>query len=63
MTFALEAVPFSMLSESESFDLDVIEGDNKVDIADVWKVENIKTSEGRKRLADVIVHAEERGFI
>lgn len=63
MTFALEAVPFSMLSEAESFDLDVIEGEDKVDIADVWKVENIKTSEGRQRLADVIVHAVDRGFI
>ncbi|XP_033222887.1 uncharacterized protein LOC117176730 [Belonocnema kinseyi] len=63
MIFALEAIPFSMLSEEDSFDLDVIEGENKIDIADVWKVENIKTPEGRQRLADVIVHAEQRGFI
>lgn len=63
MIFALEAVPFSMLSEEDSFNLDVIEGENKIDIADVWKVQNIKTPEGRQRLADVIVHAEQRGFI
>ncbi|KAJ8664999.1 hypothetical protein QAD02_006661 [Eretmocerus hayati] len=62
MVFGLESVSFSMLSEDESFDLDVIKED-KVDIADVWTLQNIKTSENRRRLADIILHASERGFL
>ncbi|XP_014237990.1 uncharacterized protein LOC106659802 [Trichogramma pretiosum] len=62
MTFGLESVVFSMLSSDESFDLDVIK-DDKVDIADVWTVQNIKTSENRKRLTDVISHAFEKGYL
>ena len=51
-----------MLSSDEAFDLDVIKED-KVDIADVWTVQNIKTSEKRRRLADVILHAAEREYL
>ena len=63
MNFAIEAVPFSMLEESEAFDLDVIKGDDAIDIADIWQLQNIKTSAGRRRLADLIVHAYSRGFL
>ncbi|XP_043288978.1 uncharacterized protein [Venturia canescens] len=63
MNFAMEAIPFSMLDSSEAFDLNIIKGDEAVDIADIWQVQNIKTTEGRHRLADVIVHAHSRGFM
>ncbi|KAG7211358.1 hypothetical protein KM043_010648 [Ampulex compressa] len=64
VVFAMEAIPFSMLGESEVFDLDnLIKGDEAVNIADVWVISNVKTKEGRLRLANIIVHAVERGFL
>ncbi|XP_020296161.1 uncharacterized protein LOC109861068 [Pseudomyrmex gracilis] len=63
MAFSLEALPFCLLDPSESFDLDLIKGEEAVNIADVWVLHNIKTSSGRQRVADVIVHAVENGFI
>lgn len=63
MIFSMEAVPFCLLDESDAFDLDVLQGDKKQNIADVWTVANIKTKEGRRRLADIIVHAAENQFM
>lgn len=64
LVFALEAIPFCLLDPSQAFDLDaIIKNDEAVDISDVWKLSNIKTSSGRQRLADVIVHAVENGYI
>lgn len=64
LLFALEAVPFGLLDPSQSFDLDVlIKGNEAVDIADVFTLSNIETSSGRQRLADVIVHAVENGYL
>ena len=64
VVFSLEAIPFCLLDPSESFDLDaIIKNDERVDIADVWTLYNIETSAGRQRLADVVVHAAENGYI
>ncbi|CAL1685604.1 unnamed protein product [Lasius platythorax] len=64
VVFALESIPFCLLDPSQSFDLDaIIKNDEIVDISDVWTVSNIKTSSGRQRLADLIVHADEKGYI
>jgi len=64
LTFSLESIPFCLLDPSESFDLDaIVKGDEAVNIADVWTVSNIKTSSGRRRLADAIVHAVENGYL
>lgn len=62
VTFGMESVNFSVLSAEESFDLDVIKED-KVDIADVWTLKNIESKENRRRLADIVVHAKDKGFI
>ncbi|XP_011864138.1 PREDICTED: uncharacterized protein LOC105560023 [Vollenhovia emeryi] len=62
--FSMEAIPFCLLDPSQSFDLDaIIKGDEAVNIADVWTLSNIETSSGRQRLADVIVHAVENGYL
>lgn len=61
--FALEMISFSVLDESESFDLDIITDESGVNIDDVWTLSNIKDKPGRLRLANVIVHAVERGFL
>ncbi|KMQ87313.1 hypothetical protein RF55_13434 [Lasius niger] len=64
LVFALEAVPFCLLDPSQSFDLDaIIKTDEAMDVSDVMTVSNIKTSTGRQRLADIIVHAVENGYI
>lgn len=64
IVFSLEAIPFGLLDPSQSFDLDVlIKGNEAVNIADVFTVSNIGTSSGRQRLADVIVHAVENGYL
>lgn len=64
LTFSIEAIPFCLLDPSQSFDLDaIITGDEAVNIADVWTLSNIETSSGRRRLADVIVHAVENGYL
>ncbi|XP_076248507.1 uncharacterized protein LOC143188240 isoform X2 [Calliopsis andreniformis] len=63
IVFAMEIVPFSLL-ESDAFDLDaIIKDDNAVNIADIWTLSNIKTQQGRLRLANTIVHAVEKEFI
>ncbi|XP_011699915.1 PREDICTED: uncharacterized protein LOC105457133 [Wasmannia auropunctata] len=64
LMFSLEAIPFCLLDSSQSFDLDVIIKSNEaVNIDDVWTLSNIETSSGRRRLADVIVHAVENGYL
>ncbi|XP_046484171.2 uncharacterized protein [Neodiprion pinetum] len=63
VNFAIEAVPFSLLDADEAFDLNIIKGDEAVDISDVWTIEPIKSKEGRRRLADTLVHAVENNFI
>ncbi|XP_071634634.1 uncharacterized protein [Temnothorax longispinosus] len=64
LTFALESIPFCLLDPSQLFDLDaIIKGDEAVNIADVWTLSNIETSSGRQRLADIIVHAVENGYL
>lgn len=63
VTFALEAIPFCLLDPSQSFDLDAIKGDEEVDVSEIFAVSNIQTASGRQRLADVIVHAVEKGFL
>lgn len=63
VVFAMEAIPVIALPEEEAFDLDQITGTESVNIAEVWKLSNIKGKENRLRMADVIVHAVENGFI
>ncbi|XP_031782547.1 uncharacterized protein LOC116415680 [Nasonia vitripennis] len=61
-TFALEAVPFTMMPPEEAFDLDQIKED-QVDISDVWTLPNIKSAENRRRHAEMILNAVDSGFI
>lgn len=64
VTFALEMIPMSLLDDSEVFDLDaIIKDDSAVNIDDVWTLSNLKTKEGRLRLANIFVHAVENNFL
>ncbi|OAD59667.1 hypothetical protein WN48_08775 [Eufriesea mexicana] len=53
----------SLLDESDTLDLDNISDENGVDIADVWILSHIKSQSGRLRLANIIVHAVQKGFL
>lgn len=60
----MEALPFCALPDSEAFDLDsLIKGDEAVDIADIWTIPDIRDQKGRRRLADVLLHAYEYGYL
>ncbi|XP_058821969.1 uncharacterized protein LOC131683732 [Topomyia yanbarensis] len=59
----IESIPFSLLEEHEVADLDQIQGDTAVPIENVWSLKNIKTEEGRRRLADMFKHAESCGYL
>ncbi|KAK2578156.1 hypothetical protein KPH14_001352 [Odynerus spinipes] len=64
IVFALEALPIAMLDESEAFDLDeLIKGDEAVNINDIWTLPKLETQQKRLRVADIIVHAVENGFL
>lgn len=64
MVFSIEAIPFALMDPSESFDLDaLIKDDKAVNIADIWLLDDIATSSGRQRLADILVHAIEHGYL
>lgn len=64
VVFSLEALPVVMLDESEAFDLDeIIKGDEAININDIWALPRLETQEKRLRLADVIIHAVENGFL
>lgn len=56
----MEIIPMALLDEA--FDLDLIKDDNGIDIADVWTLSYIKTKDGRLKLANIVVHAVEKGF-
>lgn len=62
----MELIPMTLLDPSEAFDLDVINDDlseEDIDIANIWTLSNIKTKDGRLRLASIIVHGVQNGFL
>ncbi|CAL7944211.1 unnamed protein product [Xylocopa violacea] len=63
LIFSLEVIPMSLLDGNDVFDLDLIKDDNAVDIADVWTLANIKSESGRIKLASIIIHAVQKGFL
>uniref|UniRef100_A0A336LPX7 CSON000643 protein n=1 Tax=Culicoides sonorensis TaxID=179676 RepID=A0A336LPX7_CULSO len=59
----IESIPFSVMDDEETGDLDTIEGENAVDVTTVWIMRPIKSKEGRLRLADTFKHAVQMGYI
>lgn len=60
---SLDAIPLCLINVSESFTIDTaVESDEEIDIGDAMSFSYFTTS-GRQRLADVIVHAVEKGYI
>ncbi|XP_069681835.1 uncharacterized protein [Periplaneta americana] len=61
--FSLESVPFSVMDEEETPNLDLIEGDKAIPIEQIWHVHPIKSKKGRLRLADNIKFAVDNNYI
>jgi hypothetical protein len=57
LCFSFDSVPFSVMDEGETPNLDLIEGDEAIPIEKIMHVGPIKTKHGRLRLADNIKFA------
>jgi len=57
----IESIPFSVIEDP--CDLDQIKGDEAVPITTVWILRPLETKEGRQRLADMVKHAVDCGFL
>lgn len=60
---SMEAMPFQMMDESDTPDLDLIEGDVAIPIHTVFRVYPIKNKPGRLKIALAHKHAIDRGFL
>ncbi|XP_055714788.1 uncharacterized protein LOC129808908 [Phlebotomus papatasi] len=59
----IESVPFSVIPESDAFDLDSIQGDDAIPLQEIWVLKPIPTKEGRLRVADMFKHAVDMGYL
>lgn len=60
---AMESLPLSIMPESDTTDLEAIEGDRPLTLPEVWKLKPIESKEGRRRLANVFKHAVEQQYL
>lgn len=63
MGMGIESIPFSVMNDSDTADLDSITDDKPVPIETLWILKPIENPEGRKRLADIFKHASDMGYI
>jgi len=59
----IESIPFSLMDDSETADLDKMEGEDAFPITDIWILKRLENENDQKRLADVFKHAVDRGFL
>jgi aminoglycoside/choline kinase family phosphotransferase len=59
----IESIPFSLLNDEDTADLDSIQGEEMVPITKLWILKNIKDQDGRLRLADMFKHATQCGYL
>ncbi|CAK1589827.1 unnamed protein product [Parnassius mnemosyne] len=59
---SFEMVPLIVLNPDDAIDME-IERDQQVNIEDVWKLDPIKSKEGRLREANNIVHCVDNSYI
>ncbi|XP_026316199.1 uncharacterized protein LOC113227478 [Hyposmocoma kahamanoa] len=59
---SLESTPFIILDPEDAFNMEM-EGDQEMNIADIWKIKPIKTKEGRLREANNLVFCVDRGYV
>lgn len=59
----IESIPFSVMDDSETADLDKIEGDKPIPIIDIWTIKRLQDEKDQRRLADIFKHAVDRGYL
>lgn len=59
----IESIPFSMMDEDDTADMDQIQGNDPVPITSVWILKKLTNDEDRHRLADIFKHASDRGYL
>ncbi|XP_045507205.1 uncharacterized protein LOC123703296 [Colias croceus] len=62
LAFSFESTPFIILSPEDAIVMDM-EGNEKKNIDDFWKLQPIATKEGRLREANNVVHCVDNGYI
>ncbi|KAG5668326.1 hypothetical protein PVAND_016270 [Polypedilum vanderplanki] len=63
VAISIEAIPFSVMDDSETANFNLIKGDEAVPITDIWILKRLKKVEDQQRLADIFKHALERGYL
>jgi hypothetical protein len=59
----IESIPFSVMDDSDTADLDEITGDEAIPITDIWVLKAPQKEEDQRRLADIFKHAVDRGYL
>ncbi|XP_044729401.1 uncharacterized protein LOC123292752 [Chrysoperla carnea] len=59
----IETLPLCLTEDSETVDLDAIQGTEAIDISTVYCVKPIQKQENRKRLVNVVKHVVDNNFI
>ncbi|XP_030040535.2 uncharacterized protein LOC115455887 [Manduca sexta] len=62
LAFSFESTPFIVLDPEDAVNMEM-EGDEKLNIEDVWQIGPFKTKEGRLREANNVVFCVDRGYI
>ncbi|KAG5668327.1 hypothetical protein PVAND_016271 [Polypedilum vanderplanki] len=59
----IESIPFSVMDDNETADMEKIKGDEAVPITDIWILKKLENIEDQRRLADIFKHAVDRGYL
>jgi hypothetical protein len=59
----IESIPFSVMDDADTADLDSIQGDEAIPITDIWTLKKLTNEEDQRRLADIFKHAYECGYL
>lgn len=58
----IESIPFSMMDDSETADMESM-GDEAVPICSIWLLKKLENEQDLHRLADIFKHASDRGYL
>ena len=59
----IESVPFSVMDDSQTADLDKMEGTEAIPIINIWTLKRMENEEDQRRLADIFKHANDHGYL
>jgi hypothetical protein len=59
----IESIPFSMMDENDTADMDQITGNDPIPITKIWILKKLENDQDLHRLADIFKHASDRGYL